>query len=147
MLLIIILFPILNIIFSGLYGRYLGIIGSKIISFLIILLSLIILLILAIELYQGQESINLNLFNLLDIEYIKSVWSIELNHLSVSLLIPVVLISFLVHSYSIYYIESDPHIQRFLCYLSLFTLSIIILVISKDIYWLRINWYVLILIN
>lgn len=140
MLLIIIIFPILNIIFSGLYGRYLGIIGSKIISFIMILLSLIILLILSIELYQGQESINLNLFNLLDIEYIRSVWSIELNHLSVSLLIPVVLISFLVHSYSIYYMASDPHIQRFLCYLSLFTLSIIILVISKDILQLFIGW-------
>jgi NADH-ubiquinone oxidoreductase chain 5 len=49
----------------------------------------------------------------LDIE-----WSFLFDSLTVSLLIPVVFISTLVHIFSLGYMEYDPHKQRFFAYLS-----------------------------
>jgi len=48
------------------------------------------------------------------------------------MLIPVLIVSFLVHLYSIGYMETDPHNQRFFSYLNLFTFMMIILVTSNN---------------
>ncbi|KAF2206126.1 hypothetical protein CERZMDRAFT_115910 [Cercospora zeae-maydis SCOH1-5] len=50
----------------------------------------------------------------------------------VSMLIPVLIVSSLVHIYSIGYMSHDPHNQRFFSYLSLFTFMMIILVTSNN---------------
>ncbi|KAH0445946.1 hypothetical protein IEQ34_025223 [Dendrobium chrysotoxum] len=48
------------------------------------------------------------------------------------MLIPVLIVSSLVHIYSIGYMSHDPHNQRFFSYLSLFTFMMIILVTSNN---------------
>jgi len=48
------------------------------------------------------------------------------------MLIPVLIISFLVHIYSIGYMNHDPHNQRFFSYLSLFTFMMIVLISSNN---------------
>ncbi|KXL41630.1 MAG: hypothetical protein FE78DRAFT_156090 [Acidomyces sp. 'richmondensis'] len=50
----------------------------------------------------------------------------------VSMLLPVLIVSCLVHIYSIGYMSHDPHQQRFFSYLSLFTFMMIILVTSNS---------------
>ncbi|RYE12099.1 MAG: hypothetical protein EOP34_11460 [Rickettsiales bacterium] len=56
----------------------------------------------------------------------------QLDSLSLSLILPVVLISFCVHLYSVNYMGTDPHLQRFIAYLSLFTASMLLLVSSSS---------------
>ena len=56
------------------------------------------------------------------------------------MLIPVLIISSLVHIYSISYMSSDPHNQRFFSYLSLFTFMMIILVTANNYLLMFVGW-------
>jgi len=48
------------------------------------------------------------------------------------MLVVVTSISFLVHFYSISYMGSDPHFNRFISFLSLFTFFMLVLVTSSN---------------
>lgn len=52
--------------------------------------------------------------------------------LTVSMLLPVLIVSSMVHIYSISYMEGDPHNQRFFAYLSMFTFFMLILVTGDN---------------
>ncbi len=56
------------------------------------------------------------------------------------MLIPVLIISSLVHIYSISYMSHDPHVQRFFSYLSLFTFMMVILVTSNNYLLMFVGW-------
>ena len=59
-------------------------------------------------------------------------WSLVFDSLTVSMLIPVTLVSFLVQLYSAGYMENDPHIPRFFSYLSFFSFSMLILITGEN---------------
>lgn len=52
--------------------------------------------------------------------------------LTVSMLLPVLIVSSIVHVYSISYMSTDPHNQRFFSYLSMFTFFMLILVAGDN---------------
>jgi len=56
------------------------------------------------------------------------------------MLIPVLIVSSLVHIYSIGYMSHDPHNQRFFSYLSLFTFMMIILVTANSFLLMFVGW-------
>jgi NADH-ubiquinone oxidoreductase chain 5 len=56
------------------------------------------------------------------------------------MLLPVLVVSSLVHVYSIGYMSHDPHNQRFFSYLSLFTFMMIILVTSNNFLLMFVGW-------
>lgn len=56
------------------------------------------------------------------------------------MLIPVLIISSLVHYYSIGYMSHDPHNQRFFSYLSLFTFMMIILITGDNYLLMFVGW-------
>ena len=56
------------------------------------------------------------------------------------MLIPVLIVSSLVHIYSIGYMSHDPHNQRFFSYLSLFTFMMIILVTADNFLLMFVGW-------
>jgi len=62
------------------------------------------------------------------------------DNLSAIMVTVVISISSLVHIYSLEYMKSDPHINRFMAYLSLFTLLMLVLVSSQNIVMLFIGW-------
>jgi NADH-Ubiquinone oxidoreductase (complex I), chain 5 N-terminus len=68
--------------------------------------------------------INADLFNV--------SWKILFGTLTVTILVVVTCISCLVHVYSTEYIKEDPHLSRFLGYLSLFTFFMLILVCGDN---------------
>jgi len=60
-------------------------------------------------------------------------WGFLFDALTVTMLVVVTFISTLVHLYSISYMSEDPHLPRFMAYLSLFTFFMLML-ISADNY-------------
>ena len=48
------------------------------------------------------------------------------------MLLPVLVVSSLVHIYSIGYMSEDPHVQRFFSYLAMFTFCILCLVAANN---------------
>ena len=71
---------------------------------------------------------------------IKISWGFLFDSLSISMLLMISIISCLVHIYSIGYMGEDPHLSRFLSYLSLFTFFMFILVTSDNFIQLFLGW-------
>ena len=67
-------------------------------------------------------------------------WSIKIDPLSSIMLVVVTFVSALVHIYSIGYMSHDPHKPRFMSYLSLFTFSMLALVVSDNFLQLFFGW-------
>ncbi len=65
---------------------------------------------------------------------------VKLDNLTVIMLIVVNLISFLVHVYSIGYMEGDPRFSRYYAYLGIFTFSMLGIVITHNLLMMYIFW-------
>ena len=89
--------------------------------------------------YQNSP-VHIQLFRWLDSESLNIFWGFNFDSLTVSMLIPVLIVSSLVHIYSIGYMSHDPHNQRFFSYLSLFTFMMIILVTSDNYLLMFVGW-------
>lgn len=135
-----ILLPLLNVIISGLFGRYIGVNWTKIINISNLLILLIILIIYYIDILKTDNEYTLNILNFINIEYLIIDYSFTLDLLSITMLIPVITISLIVNIFAAGYMESDSHNQRFYTYLALFTLFMIILVLGDNYLMLFIGW-------
>lgn len=67
-------------------------------------------------------------------------WSFMFDTLTVVMLIVVTSVSSLVHIYSTSYMSADPHLPRFMSYLSLFTFFMLMLVTSSNLLQLFLGW-------
>lgn len=67
-------------------------------------------------------------------------FALQFDSLTCIMLIVVTSVSALVHIYSTSYMAGDPHIPRFMSYLSLFTFFMIVLVTSNNFIQLFIGW-------
>ena len=140
MYLSIIILPLLGSIVSGFFGRKVGVTGSRILGCLSIITTTILAIISFFEVGFNNNPISINLFKWLDSESFNMVWNFQFDSLTVSMLIPVLVISSLVHFYSIGYMSHDPHSQRFFSYLSLFTFMMIILVTGNNYLLMFVGW-------
>ena len=67
-------------------------------------------------------------------------WSFCFDSLTSVMLIVVTFISTLVHLYSTEYMEYDPHLPRFMSYLSLFTFFMLILITANNFLQMFVGW-------
>jgi NADH-ubiquinone oxidoreductase chain 5 len=131
--------PLMSSLVSGFFGRKIGVKGAHILS----CSSIVITTILAIIVFfEGINSIpvEIKLFRWIDLESINIYWNFNFDSLTISMLIPVLIVSSLVHIYSIGYMSTDPHNQRFFSYLSLFTFMMIILVTGNNFLVMFVGW-------
>ena len=140
MYLVIIILPLLASIISGFFGRKVGVTGSILITTVSVVLTTILSILAFIEVGFNNTSVTLMLFRWVDTESLNISWSFSFDSLTVFMLIPVLIVSSLVHIYSIGYMGNDPHIQRFFSYLSLFTFMMIILVTSDNFLLMFVGW-------
>ena len=140
MYLSIIILPLLGSIVSGFFGRKAGVSGAQWITCINVITTTILAIIAFFEVGFNKATVFVHLFRWIDNEWFNLAWSFQFDSLTVSMLIPVLIISSLVHIYSIGYMEGDPHSQRFFSYLSLFTFMMIILVTANNYLLMFVGW-------
>ena len=140
MYLALIALPILGSIVSGFFGRKIGVSGSQLITCTCVILTTILAIIAFIEVGLNNIPVTVYLFRWIDAEPLNVSWAFNFDSLTVSMLIPVLVVSSLVHIYSIGYMGHDPHNQRFFSYLSLFTFMMIILVTANNFLLMFVGW-------
>lgn len=140
MYLAIIILPLLGAIVSGFFGRKVGVNGAQLITCLSITITTLLSIIAFFEVGLNNIPVSINLFRWIDSESLDVLWGFHFDSLTVSMLIPVLIVSSLVHIYSIGYMSHDPHNQRFFSYLSLFTFMMIILVTANNFLLMFVGW-------
>jgi NADH-ubiquinone oxidoreductase chain 5 len=140
MYLALIILPILGSIASGFFGRKIGVSGARIITCACIMTTTFLAIIAFLEGGFNQIPVKIDLFRWIDAESLNIKWGFNFDSLTLSMLIPVLIVSSLVHLYSIGYMSHDPHNQRFFSYLSLFTFMMIILVTADNFLLMFVGW-------
>jgi NADH-ubiquinone oxidoreductase chain 5 len=140
MYLTIISLPLLGSLASGLLGRKIGVQGAQIITCTCVVITTLLAIAAFFEVGLNNIPVTIELFRWIDSESLNVYWSFHFDSLTVSMLIPVLIVSSLVHIYSIGYMSHDPHNQRFFSYLSLFTFMMIILVTANNFLLMFVGW-------
>ena len=140
MYLALIVLPILGSIIAGFFGRKVGVSGSQLITCGCVIITTILSILAFLEVGLNNIPVTLHLFRWIDAESLNVFWAFNFDSLTVSMLIPVLIVSSLVHVYSIGYMGHDPHNQRFFSYLSLFTFMMIILVTANNLLLMFVGW-------
>jgi NADH-ubiquinone oxidoreductase chain 5 len=140
MYLAIITLPLLGSIVAGFFGRNIGVSGAQLITCTSVIVTTLLAILAFFEVGLHNIPVSINLFRWIDSESLDVLWGFHFDSLTVSMLIPVLIVSSLVHIYSIGYMSHDAHNQRFFSYLSLFTFMMIILVTANNFLLMFVGW-------
>jgi len=108
MYLVIIVLPLLGSIVSGLFGRKVGVSGAHVTTCLSVTATTLLASVVFYEVGIKGAPVYLSIFRWLDSESLNVLWAFNFDSLTVSMLIPVLIVSLLVHIYSIGYMSHDP---------------------------------------
>ena len=140
MYLTLIFLPLFGSIASGFFGRNIGVTGAQLVTSICVIITTFLAVVIFTEVGLNSIPVYIELFRWIDSESINISWGFYFDSLTVSMLIPVLIVSSLVHIYSIGYMSHDPHNQRFFSYISLFTFMMIILVTANNFLLMFVGW-------
>ena len=140
MYLSIIVLPLLGSLISGLLGRKVGVTGSKIITCSCLILSSLLISIAFYEVGLRGSEVSINLGSWIESEIMNIKWEFYFDQLTVSLGLAVIYCSTLIHIYTVDYLSSDAHNQRFFSYLSAFTFGMLILICGGNYFVMFVGW-------
>nr|YP_009710062.1 NADH dehydrogenase subunit 5 [Coleochaete scutata]QFU80167.1 NADH dehydrogenase subunit 5 [Coleochaete scutata] len=140
MYLLIVLLPLLGSGVAGFLGRFIGSRGAALITTSCVALSASLSGIAFYEVALAGSLCWIPLAPWFICEMFDASWGFLFDTLTVVMLIVVTSVSTLVHLYSISYMSHDPHIPRFMCYLSIFTFFMLMLVTADNLIQLFLGW-------
>lgn len=108
MYLAIIIFPLLGSIASGFFGRKIGASGAQIITSTAVVTTTMLAGLAFCEVGLNNAPVSMEVLRWIDSESLNVWWGFHFDSLTVSMLIPVLIVSSLVHIYSIGYMSTDP---------------------------------------
>lgn len=112
MYLSIIILPLLGSFFSGFFGRKLGVKGAQLVTTSLVMITTLLAIVAFFEVGLNSIPVKIELFKWIDLESLDVLWSVRFDTLTVSMLLPVLIVSSLVHLYSIGYMANDPQWGR-----------------------------------
>jgi len=133
--------PLLAAIVTGFFGRRIGRVNSHRVTIAGVAFSLALSVIAFFHVVIGNApTFNENIYTWLVSGNIRFEIGFMVDNLTVMMLLVVNFVSLMVHIYTIGYMHDDDGYQRFFCYISLFTFSMLMLVMSNNFLQLFFGW-------
>jgi NADH-quinone oxidoreductase subunit L len=139
-LLLVVLLPLLGAVLAGLFGRRIGRVGAHSVTILGVAASCVLSCYVMWQLMQGAAPFNENVYTWFQVGGIQANVGFMVDKLTAMMMVVVTFVSLLVHVYTIGYMAEDDGYQRFFSYISLFTFSMLMLVMSNNFLQLFFGW-------
>jgi NADH-quinone oxidoreductase subunit L len=131
--------PLFGAIVAGLFGKAIGRRGAHWVTSLGVALSFV-LSVLIFQDVQAGHTFNGSVYTWLESGGLKLEVGFLIDPLTVLMMLVVTFVSLMVHIYTIGYMADDPGYQRFFSYISLFTFSMLMLVMANNFVQLFFGW-------
>ena len=131
--------PLAGAILAGFFGKAIGRRGSHIATILGVLISFVISAMVLKDVVAGAR-FNATIYEWMVLGGLKMEVGFLIDGLSAMMMCVVTFVSLMVHIYTIGYMQEDPGYQRFFSYISLFTFSMLMLVMSNNFLQLFFGW-------
>ncbi len=131
--------PLAGAVLAGLFGKALGRTWSHRITILGVLISFLLSLFILRDVLNGN-SWSGTIYTWATIGGTRLEIGFLIDRLSVLMMVVVSFVSLMVHVYTIGYMAGDPGYQRFFAYISLFTFSMLMLVMANNFLQLFFGW-------
>lgn len=131
--------PLIGSLIAGLLGRFIGPAWSHRVTIGLVFVSLLTSIVIFFDVLEGN-TYNGSVYTWLVTGNTRFEIGFLIDQLSATMMIVVSLVSLMVHIYTIGYMHDDPGYQRFFSYISLFTFSMMMLVMSNNFLQLFFGW-------
>jgi NADH-quinone oxidoreductase subunit L len=131
--------PLVGAIIAGLLGRVVGRAGSHAVTILGVLVSTVASLLVFVDV-MGGNTFNGTVYTWATVGDLRLEVGFLIDALSATMMLVVTFVSLMVHIYTIGYMADDPGYQRFFSYISLFTFSMLMLVMANNFLQLFFGW-------
>ena len=131
--------PLLGAIAAGLFGKALGRAWSHRITILLVGVSFVTSLMIFLDVQAGHV-FNGTVYQWMSSDGVRFEVGFMIDRLTVLMMMVVTFVSLMVHIYTIGYMRDDPGYQRFFSYISLFTFSMLMLVMANNFMQLFFGW-------
>ena len=131
--------PLIASILAGLFGKKIGRSGAHWLTILGVLVSFIASCVVFADVLKGN-TFNGPLYTWMVSGGIRFEVGFLIDTLTVTMMLVVTSVSLMVHIYTVGYMHDDPGYQRFFSYISLFTFSMLMLVMSNNFLQLFFGW-------
>jgi len=140
MYLTIIFLTLISALTVGFFGRFFGFYGSAMIATSCLIVAFFVSLFIFYEVALVGCASYVKLVPWISSETLNFDWGFMFDSLTAVMCCVVTFISCLVHLYSTEYMSHDPHLPRFMSYLSLFTFFMLILVTADNFIQMFVGW-------
>jgi NADH-quinone oxidoreductase subunit L len=140
MLLAVPLAPLAGAVLAGFFGKSIGRTGSHVATILGVLIAFILSVMTLKAVALDGARFNQTVYEWMVLGGMKMEVGFMVDGLTAMMMCVVTFVSLMVHIYTIGYMEEDPGYQRFFSYISLFTFSMLMLVMSNNFLQLFFGW-------
>ncbi|MDR7294792.1 NADH-quinone oxidoreductase subunit L [Pelomonas aquatica] len=132
--------PLVGAVVAGFFGRAVGRRGSHIVTILGVLIAFILSAQTLYSVAVDGARFNATIYEWMVLGPLKMEVGFLIDGLTAMMMCVVTFVSLMVHIYTIGYMEEDDGYQRFFSYISLFTFSMLMLVMSNNMLQLFFGW-------
>lgn len=133
--------PLFGSIVAGLFGKWIGRVGAHCVTIAGVAVSAVLSAWVLYGFATGQAQVfDQNVYTWLTMGGLDFSVGFLVDSLTAVMLVVVTSVSLMVHIYTIGYMQDDPGYQRFFSYISLFTFSMLMLVMSNNFIQLFFGW-------